>query len=95
MFFFTGCFDEIDVFANTFLILVAGYESIAPSITYCLYELTVHQNVLNELREEVEAAYKANNQILRLDWVETLKYLDAVVAGQRSKWYSVMQNTRA
>ena len=79
--FFSDVFDEIHVAANSFLFFAAGFETTASTLSFCLYELAINQDIQDRLREGVASVYNGHDQCLRMDALNELPYLDAVVAG--------------
>ncbi|XP_074641107.1 cytochrome P450 3A29-like [Tubulanus polymorphus] len=64
--------------ANSGLFLLAGYESIAASTAYVLYELALNGNEQDIVNKEIEATIGAEN-IIDYQMVKQLRYLDMVI----------------
>lgn len=80
-FIITEKFDELDIAANSFLFLVAGFETTATTMSYCLYELAINQNVQEKLRSEVQEV-KSTSKKLTYELLKGMTYLDAVISGE-------------
>uniref|UniRef100_A0A2S2QKW6 Putative Cytochrome p450 n=1 Tax=Sipha flava TaxID=143950 RepID=A0A2S2QKW6_9HEMI len=65
--------------ANTFIFFVAGYETSASTISYCLYELAKNQEVQEKLRQQIMETLYANDGKLSYDIIKDMKYMDMVI----------------
>nr|QPZ88879.1 cytochrome P450 CYP6DA1 [Rhopalosiphum padi]UOW66127.1 cytochrome P450 6A13 [Rhopalosiphum padi] len=65
--------------ANTFVFFVAGFETTASTISYCLYELAMNPEIQVKLREKIKQTLDANDGKLGYDTLKDLKYLDMVI----------------
>lgn len=74
-------FDEIDIAANSFLFFIAGFETTASTLSYCLYELALNQDIQDKLRSEVQQL-KAQIKELNYENLRELTYMDAVISGK-------------
>ena len=70
---------EDEIVANTFLALLAGYETTATLLTYTSYALSMNQEKQDKLRQEVKDAF-GNGKELDYETVSSLPYLDAVIS---------------
>ena len=69
-----------EIMANTILVLVAGYETTATTITFTSYSLAINPRVQDRLRTEVNDALNSNGGDLSYEVLSGLKYLDAVIS---------------
>ena len=83
VFTFIDRFDEVHIAANSFLFFVAGFETTASTLSYCLYELAINQSIQDRLRTELENAYNKHNQCFNDEMLKEISYLDAVIAGMQ------------
>lgn len=60
---------------HLFTLLAAGHETTAISMTWCIYHIHKHPEVLARLRDEVDEAFEAG---MELDEIAKLPYLNAV-----------------
>lgn len=80
-------FDFIEIFtneilaANAFVFFVAGFETTATTISYCLYELALNPDIQDQLREQLKETLNTNNGQLSYDTLKDMKYLDMVING--------------
>ena len=69
-----------EIVANTILVLIAGFETTATTLTYTSYSLAMNPQVQNKLREEINKAFDENGGDLPYNILSGLKYLDAVIS---------------
>lgn len=68
--------------AQSFLFWIAGFETSSSTATFCLYFLSIHQDIQEKLRTEIRATLsKYNNQITYEAMME-MKYLQMVIDGE-------------
>lgn len=77
--------DEI-LAANAFVFFIAGFETTASTISYCLYELALNPEIQNTLREKIKQTLDENDGKLSYDTLKCMTYLDMVING----WYIVL-----
>lgn len=77
-------FDEIDVAANSFLFFIAGFETSASTLSFCVYELALNQDVQEKLRSEVQQIKSANGT-LSYEILRRIPYMEAVITGTIEK----------
>lgn len=69
--------------SNAFIFFVAGFETTASTMSYCLYELALNQDIQVELREQIKQTLNENDGKLTYDIVkDNMKYLDMVLNGK-------------
>jgi len=69
--------------SNAFIFFVAGFETTASTISYCLYELALNPNIQIELREQINQMRDPNDGKLNYDVIKDMKYLDMVLNGEK------------
>jgi hypothetical protein len=79
---FSELFTDDILSANTFIFFVAGYETSASTISYCLYELAKNQEVQEKLRQQIMETLYANDGKLSYDIIKDMKYMDMVINGK-------------
>lgn len=68
--------------ANAFVFYVAGFESTASTMAYCLLELAANLDVQEKLRQEILDVITENNGKLAYDIITDLTYMDKVISGK-------------
>lgn len=71
----------MDIVANTFLHCMAAFETVSTTLSFCLYELALNENVQEKLLAEVQ---RVKDQYVEFNCnaLTELPYLDAVIAGE-------------
>ncbi|UXI22219.1 carboxypeptidase D [Sarcoptes scabiei] len=70
---------ENEIAAQSWVFFLAGYETTASTLTYCIYELTINQNIQQKLFDEIQAVLN-RNQSFDYENLINLPYLDAVLS---------------
>ena len=68
--------------AQAYAFFIAGFETSSSTISHTLYELALHPDMQEKLREEVTTAFEKNNGQLTYESVQEMKYMDKVVKGK-------------
>jgi hypothetical protein len=68
--------------AQAFVFFAAGYETSSTTMTFCLYELSLHQDIQNRLREEIDVVLLKHDGKLTYEGIQEMEYLDKVVSGK-------------
>ncbi|GJQ77926.1 Cyp6a9 [Trypoxylus dichotomus] len=63
--------------AQAFVFFIAGFETSATTINFCLFELAQHSDIQEKVRSEIEEILQ--DEQVSYDSVEKLKYLDQVI----------------
>lgn len=71
----------MDIVANTFAIYLAGFETTSTTLSFCLYELALNQNIQEKVRAEIQQI-KEQNGGLNYNSLQEMTYVDAVIAGK-------------
>ncbi|KAF2894087.1 hypothetical protein ILUMI_12097 [Ignelater luminosus] len=69
--------DELS--AQAFLFLGAGYETSSTTMTFCLYELAINQDIQETVREEINAVLERHDGKLTYECMMEMKYMGQVV----------------
>ncbi|XP_059097589.1 cytochrome P450 6k1-like [Tigriopus californicus] len=75
-------FDETLVVSNALLILIAGYDTTAMTMTYCAYELAKSQIAQEKLIQEIDevmASLPDDQDFPDYNTIQTMPYLDSVL----------------
>ncbi|XP_049766409.1 cytochrome P450 6a2-like [Schistocerca cancellata] len=66
--------------AQCFVFFAAGFETSSTTMSFCLHELAVHQDVQERVRAEVDAVVRKHGGAITYDAIQDMTYLDQVVA---------------
>lgn len=58
--YFSELFTDDILAANAFAFFIAGFETTASTISYCLYELAINPEIQIKLRDKIKETLKAN-----------------------------------
>ncbi|KAF5286961.1 hypothetical protein FQR65_LT12420 [Abscondita terminalis] len=86
-----GGFSIREMAAHTFAFFIAGYETSATTITFCLYEIAKHQEIQKTVRAEIMAHLKKQ---MTYEAVMGMTYLDQVIDETLRKYPPVAMMTR-
>lgn len=67
--------------AQAFVFYLAGFETSSTTVTFCLYELAIHQDIQNKVREEIQTQLEKHGGDLTYDAVNEMTYLHKVISG--------------
>jgi hypothetical protein len=70
--------------AQAFVFFLAGYETSSTTMTFCMYELSLHQDIQERVREEIDVVLKKHDGKITYEAIQEMEYLDKVVAGKAS-----------
>lgn len=73
------------VAAEAFIFFFGGFETTALTMAYVLYELALHQEIQERLREEIGKVYKEHNHSFNYEALQEMPYLNQVINGEM-KW---------
>ncbi|KAM7343833.1 putative cytochrome P450 6a14 [Cochliomyia hominivorax] len=77
--------------AQTFVFFLAGFETSSTTMAFCLYELARNLDIQEKLREEILANIKENKGELTYEGMNSMKYLEQVIA-ETLRLYPVLPN---
>ena len=72
--------------AQAFVFYLAGFETSSTTVTFCLYELAMHQDIQNKVREEIQTHLKKHGGELTYDAVNEMTYLHKVISETLRKY---------
>jgi len=73
--------DGDDFVAQCFAFLTAGFETSSTTMTFLLYEMALHPDIQQRLRNEITQMLAKHNNEVTYDGIQELKYLDMVISG--------------
>lgn len=79
---FAAILDDKLMTANVFVFFVAGFETTASTMAYCLLELAANLDVQERMRQEIVDAITKHDGNLTYDVVKNLQYMDQVISGK-------------
>jgi cytochrome P450 family 6 len=68
--------------AQAFIFFLAGFETSSATMTFCLYELSLHQDIQDRLRQEIDFVLQKHEGKLTYEAIQEMEYLDKVVSGK-------------
>jgi cytochrome P450 family 6 len=68
--------------AQAFVFFLGGFETSSTTMTFCLYELSLHQDVQDRLRQEIDVVLQKHEGKLTYEGIQEMEYLDKVVSGK-------------
>lgn len=74
------------VVAQSFFYFIAGYETTSTALTFCLYELSQHQEFQEKARAEVMEAIGKHQNELTYESISELTFCDKIVKETLRKW---------
>lgn len=79
-------FDEVA--AQTFVFFVAGYETSASTIAFCIYQLSLHKDIQEKLRESVRLVLESHEGNCSYEAIAEMQYLEQCVKGGNKQYFS-------
>lgn len=67
--------------AQCFVFFLAGFETSSTTMTFALYELAVHQDIQDKVREEIKSVLAKHNNKISYDSLKEMKYQRQVIDG--------------
>ncbi|EFN89626.1 Probable cytochrome P450 6a14 [Harpegnathos saltator] len=71
----------LEATAQAFVFFLAGFESSSTTATFCLYELALHQDMQDKVRQEIDETLEKHGE-LTYDAISEMTYLHKVVQGK-------------
>ena len=68
--------------AQAFVFFLGGFETSSTTMTFCMYELSLHQDIQDRLREETDVVLQKHDGKLTYEGIQEMEYLDKVVSGK-------------
>ncbi|XP_017776426.1 PREDICTED: cytochrome P450 9e2-like isoform X2 [Nicrophorus vespilloides] len=83
-----------DIAAHALFFFFAGFDSVSTLMIYIAYELALHPDIQDRLRNEIDDALKETNGKVTYDSVTKMKYLDMIISETLRKWPGTVANER-
>lgn len=77
-----------EMVAQCFVFFLAGFETSSTTMTFALYELSIHPDIQEKVREELFRVLKKYNNEICYNSVRELEYMQQVIDGKFCFWYS-------
>lgn len=71
----------LEATAQAYVFFLAGFETSATTATYCLYELAVHQDMQDKVRQEIDEVLKKHGE-LTYNAINEMTYFHKVINGK-------------
>ena len=68
--------------AQAFVFFLGGFETSSTVMTFCLYALSLHQDIQDRLRQEIDVVLQKHDGKLTYEGILEMEYLDKVVSGK-------------
>ncbi|XP_023719043.1 probable cytochrome P450 6a14 isoform X2 [Cryptotermes secundus] len=72
-----------EIAAQAFVFFAAGFETSSTTMSFCLYELAMNQDVQERVQEEIDAALRKHEDKITYEAIQEMEYLDNVITGMR------------
>lgn len=63
--------------------IIKGYETSSTTLTYCMYELSVNEDIQKKVRESVQNVMKKHGNKLSYESIGEMDYLEQCINGKR------------
>nr|UZE89911.1 cytochrome P450 CYP9GP1 [Chrysoperla zastrowi sillemi] len=71
-----------EIISQALVFFAAGFETVAATMTFAIYELTIHPEIQKRAQEECVEAFKKGGGKLTYEAINEMKYMDMVVSGK-------------
>jgi len=68
--------------AQVFIFFLGGFETSSTTIMFCLYELSLHQDIQDRLRQAFDVMLQKHDGKLTYEGIQEMEYLEKVVSGK-------------
>lgn len=68
--------------AQVALLYLAGFDTTASAIAYCLFELSQNAELMERLHAEIDEVLERHNNVLSYDIINEMTFLDHCIAGE-------------
>lgn len=71
-----------EIAAQSFVFFVAGFETSSSAMSFCLYELSVNQDIQEKTRSEIKRVLEQHKGVMSYEAVQEMRYLAQVLDGE-------------
>lgn len=71
-----------EIAAQAFIFFLGGFETSSTTGTFCLYELSVQQDLQSKLRKEIEEVLEKHGGKITYEAMQEMKYMEQVINGK-------------
>ncbi|XP_063917119.1 cytochrome P450 9e2-like [Zophobas morio] len=75
-----------DITSQALIFFFGGFDSVSSLLCFMSYELAIHPDVQNKLRQEIDETLKSCNGTLTYEVLMDMKYMDMVISETLRKW---------
>jgi cytochrome P450 family 6 len=75
--------------AQAFIFFLGGFETSSTTMTFCLYELSLHQDIQQLVREEIDVVLRKHDGNITYEAIQEMNYLDKVISGRAYCWQKI------
>lgn len=79
-------FTDVEITSQVMFFFIAGFETVSTALSFISYELALHQDIQQRLRQEIESTRKKCKGNLTYDALIGMKYMDMVISEGLRKW---------
>ena len=88
--------DDQDMAAQCFIFFLAGFDTVATTMSFAAYELAINQDIQDRIRAEIEDVEKdVSNGTVNYDQIQKMKYMDQFICEVLRKWPAALITDRA
>jgi cytochrome P450 family 6 len=69
--------------AQAFVFYLAGFDTSATTMMFCLYELAINPDIQEILQSEIDTVLEKHDGNISYEAIQEMTYLDKVVAGMK------------
>lgn len=71
-----------EIAAQAFVFFIAGFETSSSTLSFLMYEMSLHQDIQNKLRKEIRTVLKKYNGQITYEAINEMTYMDKVIDGK-------------
>lgn len=71
-----------EIFAQVYFFYLAGFETSATTISFCMFEVAKNQEIQKKVHEEIDNVLSEHNGEISSESIADMKYLDACIYGE-------------
>lgn len=68
--------------AQSYIFYLAGFDTSASALAYCLYELVRNPELLRKLQQEIDETIDSHNGEITYDAIQDMKFLELCITGE-------------